>query len=87
MAGHLSCCIDGVIYDTWDCTNKTVYGVYKIDIEKLPCRYFRVIRDAEMTYISLRSNYYDEEKKYEVANKDISSYRKCLRDLGFKEKR
>lgn len=87
MAGHLSCCVDGVIYDTWDCTNKTVYGAYKIDVDKLPFRYFRIIRDKDMTYISLRANYHDTENKYEVANKDISSYRKCLRDLGFKEKR
>lgn len=30
MAGHLTCCIDGVIYDTWDCTNKCVYGYWEV---------------------------------------------------------
>lgn len=30
MAGHWSCCVDGVIYDTWDCSLKTVYTAYKI---------------------------------------------------------
>lgn len=30
MAGHLSCCIDGVIYDTWDCSDKCVYNAYKM---------------------------------------------------------
>ena len=30
MAGHLSCCIDGVIYDTWDCSSKCVYTAYKL---------------------------------------------------------
>ena len=30
MAGHWSCCVDGVIYDTWDCTEKCVYTAYKV---------------------------------------------------------
>lgn len=30
MAGHWSCCIDGVIYDTWDCSDKCVYTAYKL---------------------------------------------------------
>lgn len=30
MAGHWSSCVDGVIYDTWDCRNKCVYTAYKL---------------------------------------------------------
>jgi len=30
MAGHLTACKDGIIYDTWDCTEKCVYGSYKV---------------------------------------------------------
>lgn len=30
MARHLSCCIDGVIYDTWDCTEKCVYNAWEV---------------------------------------------------------
>ena len=30
MARHWSCCVDGVIYDTWDCSLKTVYTAYKV---------------------------------------------------------
>ena len=30
MANHWSCCVDGVIYDTWDCTEKAVYTAYKV---------------------------------------------------------
>lgn len=30
MAHHLSCCIDGVINDTWDCSEKCVYNAWKI---------------------------------------------------------
>lgn len=34
MAGHWSCCVDGVIYDTWDCSEKCVYTAYEIIDEK-----------------------------------------------------
>jgi len=30
MAGHICCCVDGVIYDTWDCSEKCVYLAYKV---------------------------------------------------------
>lgn len=28
MAGHLTACVDGVIYDTWDCSEKCVYKAW-----------------------------------------------------------
>jgi len=30
MAGHITTCIDGVIYDTWDCTYRSVYTAWEI---------------------------------------------------------
>lgn len=30
MAGHLTTCKNGVIYDTWNCLEKCVYTAYKI---------------------------------------------------------
>lgn len=30
MAGHLAACINGKIYDTFDCTEKCVYSAWKI---------------------------------------------------------
>lgn len=30
MANHWSCCVDGIIYDTWDCTEKCVYTAYRV---------------------------------------------------------
>lgn len=30
MAGHLSCCVNGVIYDTWDCREKCVYKAWAL---------------------------------------------------------
>lgn len=31
MAGHITACIDGVIYDTWDCSDKCVYNAWKVE--------------------------------------------------------
>lgn len=31
MAGHISVCKDGVIYDTWDCRAKCVYNAFKVE--------------------------------------------------------
>lgn len=31
MAGHWTACVDGVIYDTWDCRDKCVYTAYKMN--------------------------------------------------------
>lgn len=28
MAGHVTACVDGVIYDTWDCSDKCVYNAW-----------------------------------------------------------
>ena len=30
MAGHWTCCVDGVIYDTWCCEQKCVYTAWKL---------------------------------------------------------
>ena len=30
MAGHLTCCINGMIYDTWDCSEHCVYNSFKV---------------------------------------------------------
>lgn len=30
MAHHLTACVDGKIYDTWDCTDKTVYSYWTV---------------------------------------------------------
>lgn len=30
MAGHWTSCVDGIIYDTWDCSDKCVYTAWKL---------------------------------------------------------
>ena len=32
MAGHLTACVDGIIYDTWNCTDRCVYKSWRIDL-------------------------------------------------------
>lgn len=39
MAGHLSVCVDGDIYDTWDCTECCVYTAYQILDDKSCIKY------------------------------------------------
>lgn len=34
MAGHWTACVDGVIYDTWDCRDKCVYTAYELRSEE-----------------------------------------------------
>ena len=34
MAGHWTACVDGVIYDTWDCREKCVYTAYKMNSQE-----------------------------------------------------
>jgi hypothetical protein len=30
MAGHITCVVDGVILDTWDCSYRSVYTAWKV---------------------------------------------------------
>lgn len=30
MAGHITCCIDGIIYDTFDCRNRIMWCAWKV---------------------------------------------------------
>lgn len=36
MAGHMTCCKDGVILDTWDCSYRSVYTAWEILQKGLP---------------------------------------------------
>lgn len=82
MAGHWSCCVDGVIYDTWDCSDKCVYTAYRIvpetncfKIQKEKDTYYARVTTADKTYISSHMD-----------KKQIEAYTQCLKDLGFNEK-
>lgn len=30
MSAHFSCCYEGIVYDTWDCSKHAVYSVYQL---------------------------------------------------------
>ena len=82
MAGHLSCCIDGVIYDTWDCSDKCVYTAYKVtpfnkfySVTQKEDKYCVTIIDNDQTYTSQ----YMPKLRFEM-------YVKALKDIGFKER-
>ena len=82
MAGHLSCCIDGVIYDTWDCSDKCVYCAYKVEPET---KYFKILKDND-TYCAHVTNETETYISAYMDKKRIEAYVQCLRDLGFKER-
>lgn len=49
MAGHLSACVNGIIYDTWDCSDKCVYTAWQIPNAKLKETYNQIEKiDAEI---------------------------------------
>ena len=82
MAGHLSCCIDGVIYDTWDCSDKCVYTAYKVtpfskfySVTQKESKYCVTIIDNDQTYTSQ----YMPKLRFEM-------YVNALKDLGFKKR-
>lgn len=39
LRGHATCCVNGKVYDTWDCTYLTVYTAWKISDEGVKIRY------------------------------------------------
>ena len=31
MKGHITCIIDGTLYDTWDCSNRRIWSVWQVE--------------------------------------------------------
>lgn len=90
MAGHWSCIVDGVIYDTWDCSDKCVYTAYKINTqtEKLEVKMLYTTKDITGTS-SIKIKIYDNNGKLKtvvVEKRNLDGYIKCLEDFGFKKK-
>lgn len=87
MAGHWSCCIDGVIYDTWDCSDKCVYTAYRIatQTEKLEAKMMYTTKDIVGTS-STKIKIYDNNGKLKtvvVEKRDLNGYIKCLEEFGY----
>jgi len=86
MAGHWSCCVDGVIYDTWDCSDKCVYTAYKIipqnrtTVKKNCYAVTNVINGPSRVIV------YDKQGNdvvHEMNSTLVSGYIRCLEDMGY----
>ena len=82
MAGHWSCVVDGIIYDTWDCSQKCCYTAYKVIPET---KYFKVLKDRD-TYCAHVTNKNETYISRDMDKIRIEAYAQCLEDLGFKRK-
>jgi hypothetical protein len=86
MAGHWSCCVDGVIYDTWDCSDKCVYTAYKVVPMGAPkdlknCCTFE-LRSSSVGIVRIYDgNGTHVERK--IDPKLTDGYIKCLEDNGY----
>lgn len=83
MAGHWSCCVDGIIYDTFDCSEKCVYSCYKM--ERVDAGYTYKINKVDPDTYSVELLFNGERVKLTSVNlKDMDGYLKCLEDLGYR---
>lgn len=91
MAGHWSCCVDGVIYDTWDCGEKCVYTAYHIvpaNEPVVPTKYFTFKSDTKtgLTTFTIVDTTANSKRIEKVSNSMIGGYIKCLEDFGYEKR-
>ena len=84
MAGHLSCCIDGVIYDTWDCTEKCVYGCYEIKPQIKNCFKVNKVRNEDKYEIEVTQG--TDIKIFESNKAELKGMIKCLELMHFERR-
>lgn len=89
MAGHWSCCVDGVIYDTWDCGEKCVYTAYQIlpaSEPVMPTKYFTFATQGVNTVFTIVDTSANSKRIEKVSNSMIGGYIKCLEDFGYEKR-
>ena len=84
MAGHLSCCVDGVIYDTWDCSHKAVYTAYRINPKVNHYYTVNKVRNEDKYIIKVVEG--DSVKTFEAAKDEVKGMKKCLDLMHFERK-
>lgn len=89
MAGHWSCCVDGIIYDTWDCSEKCVYTAYQIvpvtTVTTPDYNYYTVESNGDCLFaVQIVDVTNDTTKTVSVSKNQLTGYCKCLMDLGYK---
>ena len=84
MAGHLSCCVDGVIYDTWDCREKCCYTAYKITPQIKHYYTVSKVRNEDKYIINVYEG--TEVKTFEATKDEIKGMTRCLDLMHFERK-
>jgi len=86
MDGHWSCCVDGVIYDTWDTGQKTVNFSYKITPSLKNQRLRYCCTAKEISEKETLVHIYDGNGAFSkrVVPTDLAKgYIRCLEDLHY----
>lgn len=93
METHWSCAIDGVIYDSWDCSRRTVLYVYEvqavdggmhIDLAKQVFKNCCTAEQISPTHTRIR--FYNYEGKYteeKIPTTYVDGYLLCLERYGY----
>ncbi len=92
MEEHWSACINGVIYDTWDCSKEIVLAAYEItprkqDPDNLDLKTF-YYKHIDMDFSHFIIVYRDQDgKKVEkkISHNALLGYQHCLKDWGYRE--
>lgn len=84
MAGHLSCCVDGVIYDTWDCSSKCCYTAYEIKPQIKNCFKVSKVRNEDKYEIEVTQG--TDIKIFESNKAELKGMIKCLELMHFERK-
>ena len=84
MAGHLSCCVDGVIYDTWDPSSRCVYGCYEIKPQIKNCFKVSKVRNEDKYEIEVTQG--TDIKIFEANKAELKGMIKCLELMHFERK-
>ncbi|MBO5712008.1 MAG: hypothetical protein J6R47_04145 [Acholeplasmatales bacterium] len=84
MAGHLSCCVDGIIYDSWDCSEKCVYTAYEIKPQVKHYYTVTKVRNEDKYIINVYEG--SEVKTFEANRSEIKGMTKCLDLMHFERK-
>ena len=83
MAGHWTACVDGKIYDTWDCRDKCVYTAYKMPTNDE----LKEINEQELKQQKQAAQEKAAKEKYKLAVKKIKDkYSKKIKPLQKKIK-
>ncbi len=97
MYDHWTACVDGVIYDTWDCSGEKVEYAYKItprakEQKLTTIKTYRISRELKESTYRLYSQYtvtvrneYGNIKEKKVSGDAILGYKQCLKDFGYRE--